>query len=259
MVDLSRLGKIDGKIQFCVLDSRPVQVLPLFERQLKLPEHPYPITLSDVRDFRALRLEISSAQRTLGGNGGSRIRLRFTLSRSWSTSVLEDFLASANKEAYSTTDPWSEAPAADPELLETRVRIIRANMLGMSGGIFPPPPLGSAGGKQAIGAVQRFIRDPNIVAWVLEKANGTCEVCKEQAPFQRSNGDHFMEVHHVRTLAEGGPDTVDNTLAACPNCHRELHYGINREVLRTEVIAGIAKLVDHPKRILTTDQSESTT
>jgi hypothetical protein len=25
------------------------------------------------------------------------------------------------------------------------------------------------------------------------------------------------------------------------------------------VIAGIAKLVDHPKRILTTDQSESTT
>jgi hypothetical protein len=68
-----------------------VQVLPLFERQLKLPEHPYPITLSDVRDFRALRLEISSAQRTLGGNGGSRIRLRFTLSRSWSTSVLEDF------------------------------------------------------------------------------------------------------------------------------------------------------------------------
>jgi hypothetical protein len=82
---LARLGRIEATIQLCVLDSRPVQVQPLSERQLKLPEYPYPIALSDINDFHALRLEIRSAQRTAGGNGGSRIRLRFTLPHSWST------------------------------------------------------------------------------------------------------------------------------------------------------------------------------
>ncbi|MFM0350878.1 HNH endonuclease [Paraburkholderia sp. RL17-347-BIC-D] len=26
-------------------------------------------------------------------------------------------------------------------------------------------------------------------------------------------------------LAQGGPDTVANAIALCPNCHRERHYG----------------------------------
>ena len=25
-------------------------------------------------------------------------------------------------------------------------------------------------------------------------------------------------------LADGGPDTVENAVALCPNCHRRLHY-----------------------------------
>ena len=27
----------------------------------------------------------------------------------------------------------------------------------------------------------------------------------------------------------GGEDTIYNTVAICPNCHRELHYGIEAE------------------------------
>lgn len=249
---LSRLGKVNAAIQSCVLDSRPAQVMAFSDRLLKLSEHPYPIVLSGTRDFHVLRLEIRGAQRAVGGNGGSRIRFRFTLPRSWPTSALEAFLVSPGKEIELTVDPWSEATTADPELLDARVGIVRAKMLGLRGGIFSPPP-GSAEGKQTIGAVERFIRDPNIIAWVLEMANGICEICKRPAPFQRSNGDHFLEVHHIRTLADGGPDTVNNAVAACPNCHRELHHGANREFLRASVIADIARLVDHPKKTLTSN------
>ena len=38
----------------------------------------------------------------------------------------------------------------------------------------------------------------------------------------------YLESHHIATLAEGGPDTPENTAALCANCHRELHYGAER-------------------------------
>lgn len=71
-----------------------------------------------------------------------------------------------------------------------------------------------------------FVRNPYVVADVLERANGTCERCKDPAPFCREkDGTPYLEVHHKIRLADGGHDSVDNALALCPNCHRELHYG----------------------------------
>jgi 5-methylcytosine-specific restriction endonuclease McrA len=31
--------------------------------------------------------------------------------------------------------------------------------------------------------------------------------------------------HHVKQLAHGGEDTVENAIAVCPNCHRKAHHG----------------------------------
>lgn len=71
-----------------------------------------------------------------------------------------------------------------------------------------------------------YIRNPDVVAEVLERAGGTCEGCKEVAPFNRnSNGTPYLEVHHKVRLSEGGDDTVENALALCPNCHRREHFG----------------------------------
>jgi 5-methylcytosine-specific restriction protein A len=72
----------------------------------------------------------------------------------------------------------------------------------------------------------RYQRNPDVVAAVLERANGHCERCRNPAPFLRSDGTPYLEVHHSIGLADGGPDTVANALALCPNCHRELHYGL---------------------------------
>jgi hypothetical protein len=71
-----------------------------------------------------------------------------------------------------------------------------------------------------------FRRNPDVIAEVLIRANGICERCKKEAPFKRaSDGTPYLEVHHKIRLADGGEDTVENAIAVCPNCHRELHFG----------------------------------
>jgi 5-methylcytosine-specific restriction protein A len=71
-----------------------------------------------------------------------------------------------------------------------------------------------------------FERNPDVIAEVLLRANGTCEKCHRVAPFaRRSDGTPYLEVHHWKPLSEGGEDTVENAGALCPNCHREAHFG----------------------------------
>jgi len=36
-------------------------------------------------------------------------------------------------------------------------------------------------------------------------------------------------------LAEGGPDTVENTVALCPNCHRRCHVSPDADKVRQEI------------------------
>lgn len=71
-----------------------------------------------------------------------------------------------------------------------------------------------------------FDRNPDVVAEVLERANGICEDCGEPAPFIRArDGAPYLEVHHNTPLSQDGDDTVENAIALCPNCHRKAHYG----------------------------------
>ena len=70
-----------------------------------------------------------------------------------------------------------------------------------------------------------FIRNADVIAEVLSRANGTCELCHQAAPFKRrSDGTPYLEVHHKVRLADDGEDTVENAIALCPNCHRKEHY-----------------------------------
>ncbi|WP_246069444.1 HNH endonuclease [Marinobacter piscensis] len=70
-----------------------------------------------------------------------------------------------------------------------------------------------------------FIRNADVIAEVLSRAKGNCELCHQTAPFnRRSDGTPYLEVHHKVRLADGGEDTVENAIALCPNCHRREHY-----------------------------------
>ena len=74
---------------------------------------------------------------------------------------------------------------------------------------------------------ETFERDDEVRQWVLKHSNGICGSCSEKAPFYKKGNEPYLEVHHVIPLSENGPDTVENAVALCPNCHREIHHGVN--------------------------------
>lgn len=104
-------------------------------------------------------------------------------------------------------------------------------------------PSGNSNPTSADVSITQFQRDASVKAWVLREAKGNCECCLQSAPFKTTDGTPFLEVHHVRQLADQGSDTVTNAVALCPNCHRELHYGENRLVLVEHLYRVISRLV----------------
>ena len=89
----------------------------------------------------------------------------------------------------------------------------------------------------------QYARDPEVISWVLDEAKGNCERCDAEAPFVREDGTPYLEVHHVTRLADKGPDTIENAVAICPNCHRELHYGAEKEIKAIELVDKVTRLI----------------
>lgn len=67
------------------------------------------------------------------------------------------------------------------------------------------------------------LRNPYVSTYAKRRANGRCQLCGEEAPFTYKKGFPFLECHHIEWLAQGGEDTLWNTVALCPNCHRKMH------------------------------------
>lgn len=76
-----------------------------------------------------------------------------------------------------------------------------------------------------------YKRSGKVKGWVIRRSQGFCELCGDQAPFIKEDGIPFLEVHHLTRMKDGGPDTVHNCVAVCPNCHRKLHYCPERSYL----------------------------
>ena len=106
-----------------------------------------------------------------------------------------------------------------------------------------PTPQGNATPSKQIKESTSFSRDPKVVAWILKNSNGICESCNEPAPFTKPDGDFYLEVHHLRRLADGGRDTVTNAVAVCPNCHRALHFSNDRETKKNNLYNSHPRLV----------------
>jgi len=81
--------------------------------------------------------------------------------------------------------------------------------------------------------VRIYPRNNTLKNYVKRRSDYSCEMpnCHYRA-FKKIDGEAYIEVHHVIPLSEGGEDSVNNTVALCPNCHRKLHYAGNKEELR---------------------------
>lgn len=214
------------------------------ERLIQLPSYQFPLNPREIQNFELFRKEIGRESGRFGrqdgapiGNRTKRLLLRIRpVSGDWTEASLTSTLSGALNKP--------QEPTADPIELKNRVEI-ELKSLTRKPSAFPPPE-GSIDVKSVDAYTQRFVRDPRVIAWVLNEANGICEVCDKSAPFIDQNNRPFLEVHHVVPLAEGGVDTVSNAIGCCPNCHRELHHGVNRHGVRNDLYEKISRLRKTP-------------
>jgi 5-methylcytosine-specific restriction protein A len=76
-----------------------------------------------------------------------------------------------------------------------------------------------------------YVRDAAVAEYVKRLASGVCDLCEQPAPFLNKRNEAYLECHHIVWLADGGEDSIGNTVALCPNCHRKMHV-VNRKADR---------------------------
>lgn len=119
----------------------------------------------------------------------------------------------------------SGEPTAEASQLASEVAALRSKR---KHGNAMPSPQGNPAPEQTPVTTLVWRRLASVVEHVLNRAGGRCESCGA-IPFVGDDDDVFLEVHHVRTLADRGPDTICNAVALCPNCHRAFHYAADRK------------------------------
>lgn len=70
---------------------------------------------------------------------------------------------------------------------------------------------------------QTYERNPYVSEFTKRRAHGVCELCNQVAPFTNKQNEPYLETHHIEWLSNGGSDTIENTVALCPNCHKKMH------------------------------------
>jgi 5-methylcytosine-specific restriction protein A len=128
-----------------------------------------------------------------------------------------------------------KAPTADEETLDRRAAALQKQPLNV-------PPKGIKQPTLAASSRKVFLRDPEVRAWVRKAAEGHCEGCGEPAPFLKLDLP-FLEVHHVRPLAEKGTDQISNAVALCPNCHRRCHHSDDSVAFTQSLYEKIGRLI----------------
>ena len=79
--------------------------------------------------------------------------------------------------------------------------------------------------------VSRTVRnDTELVRALKELCEFRCQfpTCGKRIP--KKGGGFYVEVHHVKPVAEGGPSVLGNLIVVCPNHHKEFEFG-NLEII----------------------------
>ncbi|MEZ4884183.1 MAG: HNH endonuclease [Chitinophagales bacterium] len=70
----------------------------------------------------------------------------------------------------------------------------------------------------------RIVRDTALVKEIKKMVANKCQLCNLY--FKLPNGKFYIEGHHIKPLGQpyNGPDSADNILIVCPNCHIKCDY-----------------------------------
>ncbi|WP_439684007.1 HNH endonuclease [Cupriavidus oxalaticus] len=122
-------------------------------------------------------------------------------------------------------EPTEQAPP--PSLEEARKRALEA--------------IYDSGNEMGKAALRRlYQRSKRVKDYVLLRAAGICESCRQPAPFKRKDGSAYLEPHHTTRVSDGGLDHPRYVAAICPACHRHIHHGVGGDQKNLELISAIA-------------------
>lgn len=118
------------------------------------------------------------------------------------------------------TEVVSEALQAEAERL---ARLPLSSLLARYNARLPAWPRKP---RSSTTAVRTYQRDPLVIAIAKVRAEFRCEIpeCSHPVFFDTSEA-RYCEVHHIRPLADGGEDTLENVACVCPSHHAEAHHG----------------------------------
>lgn len=71
--------------------------------------------------------------------------------------------------------------------------------------------------------INNYERETSVTEYAKRWAKGICQLCDAPAPFKNKKGEPHLHTHHVEWLSRGGEDSIENTVALCPNCHDRMH------------------------------------
>lgn len=80
-----------------------------------------------------------------------------------------------------------------------------------------------------------YRRDVKIAAQAIRSSGFLCEInYKHQYFISRATKRNYVEAHHIvpistQALFENGLDSVANIACLCPVCHRQVHFGVERD------------------------------
>lgn len=234
---LDRLAKLGiQSIRVFVVSKRLVTSFPnILRREIRIDGMPIVFGKRTARELRlAIGKQVSALKEPLssgvGGNRYKRILIHSPLidDELWRKIAMN---LKPNHELIVT----NISPTSNQELFDQQVDALEL----ITGTI----PTGCQRPNKKPSQSNQIQRDPLVKAWVLRKVGGICELCDSDAPFVKDNGKPYMEVHHLRMLADGGSDTIHNTAGVCPSCHRALHFGRNRVTLMSTLYKKVSRLV----------------
>lgn len=81
-----------------------------------------------------------------------------------------------------------------------------------------------------------YPRNNTLRIYVKRRAEYSCEMPScNYIGFEKNNGQRYIEIHHIIPLSENGKDSIYNTVALCPTCHRKIHHAKNKEELKVQL------------------------
>lgn len=90
--------------------------------------------------------------------------------------------------------------------------------------------------REALLETLALARNPDAVKAALQSSKYKCENKKVHTSFTDKTSHNYVEGHHLipmskETYFDKSLNQAANIVFLCPNCHREIHYGMNRQAL----------------------------